>query len=327
MTEHVDPMTMRRAASRALDYLSSQFDRHGRSRSNPADPALHYKLPYVLAYGGRRDQALHVLGHLENDLLSSSGCYRDDAFNGPASAYLYQAGWLMWGSVALERFDLARRLARAVIDEQDARWGGFWSDTPIGRVQWLLYSSSAMSGCAVAGEIEGAAAVAQYLRRLMDVQPRPRDVFYCSMNADGEAVVSKHDLHVFQLHGPCAPSMFATVIVGLVWLGRQTGDPSHYELARRYAHLFLANDHEPHRQPFASKSGWACLQLHRHVPDDELLRYANGIGARLIEIQLPDGSVDLSQVPGFERGVPYYNLLSVTCDWTLSAIALANGTA
>ena len=62
--------------------------------------------------GGRRDLAHRVLEHIERNLLEADGSFRDPAANGPQSLYLYQAGWLAWGSAFLGRFDLARRFAR-----------------------------------------------------------------------------------------------------------------------------------------------------------------------------------------------------------------------
>ena len=151
-----DTTALRRAADRALDFLAAHVDANGRSRIDPSDPGLHFKLPYVFAYGDRRQLALQVLDHIEHNLLADDGSFRDDRFNGPASAFLYQAGWLAWSSVALGRFDLARRVARRAIREQDPHLGGFWNETDQGREQGVLNSSSAAAGCAAAGELEAA---------------------------------------------------------------------------------------------------------------------------------------------------------------------------
>jgi len=125
----------RQAADRALDFLAAHVDADGRSRIDPNDPGLHFKLPYVFAYGDRRQLALRALDHIERNLLADDGSFKDDRFNGPTSAFLYQAGWLAWSSAALGRFDLARRIARRAIQEQDPELGGFWNETHQGREQ------------------------------------------------------------------------------------------------------------------------------------------------------------------------------------------------
>ena len=224
----------RQAAERALDFLAAHVDANGRSRIDPSDPGLHFKLPYVFAYGDRRQLALRVLGHIEHNLLADDGAFQDDRFNGPASAFLYQAGWLAWSSAALGRFDLARRVARRAMQEQDPNLGGFWNETDQGREQGVLNSSSAAAGCAAAGEVEAAEGAAAYMARLLELQPEPDRRFHFGLNAQG-AVITDSDAETgrnyFDLNGPCRPAMFATAIAGLTWLGRQTDEARYFDLA------------------------------------------------------------------------------------------------
>ncbi len=318
------------AAERALDFLAAYVDADGRSTEAPSDPALHFKLPYVFAYGGRCETALRVLRYIEHELLDADGAYRDDAFNGPASAFLYQAGWLAWSSAALGRFDLARRAASRAAREQDARLGGFWNDTDLGRVQWLLNSSSAAAGCAAAGELDTAERAAGYMQLLLERQPSPERGFYFSLDGEGKVVTDLGDepgRNFFDFDAPCRPAMFATAIVGLVWLGRQTGAARHFDLARAYANVILSHRGQPARSHFASKTGWAVLQLAVHRPDAALTAYAAQVGERFLELQQSDGSIDLSGWPGLETGAPLPLRLANLCDWTLTAVALANGAA
>lgn len=318
----------RQAADRALDFLAAHTDGEGRSRIDPNDPGLHFKLPYVFAYGDRRQLALKVLDHIERNLLADDGSFQDNQFNGPASAFLYQAGWLAWSSAALGRFDLARRIARRAIQEQDPNLGGFWNETHQGREQGVLNSSSAAAGCAAAGELEAAAIAAGFMDRLIELQPEPDQRFHFGLNADGEVITdsdAEPGRNYFDLNGPCRPAMFATAIAGLTWLGRQTDDDRHFDLARTYADVILSHHGEPWTSPFASKTGWAALQLNVNRPDPALIAYAEKVGQRFLELQQPDGSVDLTVWPGMEGGAPLPLRLGNLCDWTLTALALANG--
>ncbi len=320
---------MRIVAEKSLDFLEAAFDEHGRNRRAPDDPCVHFKMPYVFCYGGRRDLAHRVLEHIERNLLEADGSFRDPAANGPQSLYLYQAGWLAWGSAFLGRFDLARRFARRAIAEQDDRWGGFWNENELGRVQWLLSSSSAAAGCAVAGELAAAEEYARFMTRLIERQPEPATGFYFFLSPEGEVVTAMPadaTLGFYDLSGRVRPAMFATVIAGLVWLGRQTGDGRHFDTARRYADIMLAAP-EPQRSAFASKSGWAALMLHAHRPDPDLAAFATGMAAAIADRQLSDGSISHADWPGFETEVPADVREGSTCDWTLTAVALANGAA
>ncbi len=320
----------RQAADRALDFLAAHVDDEGRSRIDPNDPGLHFKLPYVFAYGDRRQLALKVLDHIERNLLADDGSFQDDRFNGPASAFLYQAGWLAWSSAALGRFDLARRVAQRAIREQDPELGGFWNETHQGREQGVLNSSSAAAGCAAAGELEAADLAAGFMERLIELQPEPARRFHFGLYANGEVITdsdAETGRNYFDQDGPCRPAMFATAIAGLTWLGRQTGDAKHFDLARAYAGLILSHRGQPWTSPFASKTGWAVLQLNVNRPDPALTAYAESVGRRFLELQQPDGSVDLTVWPGMEAGAPLPLRLGNLCDWSLTAIDLANGAA
>ena len=66
----------RQAADRALDFLAAHVDKDGRCRIDPNDPGLHFKLPYVFAYGDRRQLALKVLDHIERNLLADDGSFQ-----------------------------------------------------------------------------------------------------------------------------------------------------------------------------------------------------------------------------------------------------------
>jgi hypothetical protein len=318
------------AAERCLDFLAAQFDDRGAHRAAPDDPAQHYKLIYVFAYADRRALALRVLEHMERVHLADDGGYRDPSLNGPGSAFLYQSGWLAWGAAALGRFDVARRVARQAMSQQDEGWGGFWNDTELGRVQWLLNSSSAGAGCAAAGELEAARHSARHLERLLTRQPAPDEGFYFSLGEDGQVVAGLGDeptRNHFDLTAWARPAMFATAIAGLAWLTRQSLDDRFADLARRYCAVILSHRGQPERMQFASKSGWAMMQVHALRPDPALAAYAEGVGRRLLELQADDGSVDLSGWPGLEGGAPPALTLASTCDWTLTAVALANGAA
>ncbi|MBM4435644.1 MAG: hypothetical protein FJ029_00115 [Actinobacteria bacterium] len=58
----------------------------------PVNPAVHYKAVYVFNYGGRRDLALRALEYLESTLMDGDGGFRDAAFTGRSSPYLYARG-------------------------------------------------------------------------------------------------------------------------------------------------------------------------------------------------------------------------------------------
>ena len=330
-SELVDARTraaLRDAADKAMDYLASNLDSEGRHQRAPNDAAPHYKLPYLFAYGGRRETALRVFQHLEKNLINADGTFRDPAANLPSSRYLYWASWMAWGATALGRFDVARQFMRKVTKVQDAKLGGLWQEMPFGRAFGVLDTSAVTSGCAAAGEVEAAVLGSKFLAHVLDAQQDPTRLYYYA-GGDGKAItVDTPDptMMFYDTTGMVRPAMLATVLAGLVWTGRRTGDSTHFATARRYADIMLAAP-EPVKNAFASKTGWAALQLYTHRPDADLLAFAQGLGQDMLRRQLPNGSVDLRDWPGLEGGPPPAATEWVTVDWTLTALALANGAA
>jgi hypothetical protein len=49
------------AADKLLDYLTSEYDANGISRTAPDNIQFYYKLPAIFAYGGRRELAYRTL--------------------------------------------------------------------------------------------------------------------------------------------------------------------------------------------------------------------------------------------------------------------------
>ena len=317
----------RDAADRCLDFLDSRFDQHGRSRLDPARGGDHAKLPYVFNYGGRRRQAMRVLAHVARELTVSDGRYADESANGPAGTYIYHAGWLAWGSAALGRFDLAWLFARQLAAQQDQQLGGWWNSNEQGRVQRMLSMGGAFAGCAASGALAAAGAGARYLHRLLEGQPEPQHRFYYNLTEAGQVATAPTQdptLGCYDFRGPVRPAHFAPVIAGLTWLGGQTGDESHLDMARRFADIMLRNPEAP-ASPFASKSGWAALLLHAVRPGDDLVAYAHGVGQAMLKRQRPDGSIDISDGPPLPADQFDSITISSTCDWTVTAIALGNG--
>jgi len=318
----------RAAAGRSLDFLAAAVNADAKRRKMIDEVDVLYKLPYVFTYGGRRELGLRVMEHIENDLIEADGSFRDASQNGPTSMYAYMAGWLAWGSLALGRFDLARRFARRIAVDQDPQWGGHWSESEVGRAQWLLTSSGMVAGCAAAGELETAERGARYMARLLERQPRPDDGFYFNLGPDGEVVTKPAEdttTSFYDFNDRVRPAMFAIALAGLVWTGEQTGDARHFDLARRYANVVLSNRRDPTTSPFVSKTGWAALLLYRHRADDDLRGFAEAVGKAYLRRQQSDGSVALAGWPGLDADQPVGYRVLTTCDWVVTALALANG--
>ena len=65
----------------------------------------------------------------------------------------------------------------------------------------------------------------------------------------------------------------------------------------------------------------------KELPDAALLDFARAVGRTLLERQTPEGRISLDGWEELELKQPTALVESTVCDWTLTAVALANGAA
>jgi hypothetical protein len=316
-----------RGAERLLDFLAGEFDRNGASRTRPDDVQLYYKMPAVLAYGGRRELALRTLEQFERRFLHGSRfVLENDPVAAPWAAYL--AGWFAWGAGALGRFDLARRVMVAVLSRQDAAHGGFSHQDAKGTVFDTERSSAAAMGCVWAMYPDNAKAAARFLDHALAGQPKA-GCFFAYFDSGGRAIPVLDDRNAyFALDDPHArPALFATTLAALIWLGRASDDAAYFGLADRYMRLILSHRNDAAKMPLATKTAWAALMLNRHLPDGALTAFARRSGDDLLARQQPDGSIDFDDVPDVPKPIDKVWHIGWGCDVALTLLALEQATA
>jgi len=316
----------REGAEKLLVYLAGDFDDNGVSRSAPDNVQFYYKLPAILAYGGRRALALKTLHQFETRFVRDGRMILD---SDAASWLPYIAGWASWGAAMLGRFDRARDILATALDDQDPQWGGFWAETEKGRVLDVQRSSGAAMACCWSHEsFEKGLLTAKFLIHALDSQPDD-EIFYSYFDKDAKAVVAdenrmahfgRNDQHAF-------PAMFGATVACLVWMGRATGDAQLFEAAHRYLKIVLSNRHDPATMPLATKFGWSALLLSPHIDAPELADFARRVGTDLLERQQPDGSIAFDTIPGFQPPLDKVWLVGWGCDSLLTLAGLGNGEA
>lgn len=319
----------RQAGARLLDYLASEYDANGVSRTAPDNVQFYYKLPAVLAYGGRRELAYRTLEQfvgrfIKNGRLDLSA----DPIAHPWTPYL--GGWAAWGAAALGRFDLARKIMATVITFRHPETGGYRFSSPGGTALLdVERTGAALMGCVWAGELAEARAAATFLRLALERQLSPSQEFHAYFDLNGRVAPDRRDRNAFfSLTDAFArPALFATAIAGLVWLGRATGEADPIALANAYMHVVLAHHSDPAQLLLATKLGWSALMLKAHRVEPELAGLAERVAANLIERQRPGGSIDFDALPDVPKPVDKVWLIGWGCDCALTLMAVADDTA
>lgn len=281
------------AAARTRAWLDAHFDEQGRCVLGPDDSRFHYKAPYLLAVAGLRWKGGRVARWVLERFVDPKG-----NLTGPAAFSLeqrvYGMGWLAFGAVATERFDLAEILAGRLSEMQDPQSGGFvLPDEEAGEeVAEICFSAGAGMGLAAAGKLGPARLMANRLVTLLDTQPEPGR-FYNRFRRDGSVIArpaagawqKMYDLTLEEQR----PANFATVVLALVWTGRATGERRYFNAATRYVDLVYQHRLDPAHFGRASKFGYTMLQLYEDTGDERLLERARHLGDVLISHQDDDG--------------------------------------
>jgi hypothetical protein len=313
------------AAARMRDWLDAHFDADGRCVLDAGDARYYYKAPYLLALAGLRAKGARVAKYVRDHLLTPEG-----ELTGPAAfgrdQRIYGMGWLAFGAVATERFDLAGILGARLAALQDTTSGGFLlPDADAGEpVAEVCFSAGAGMGLAAAGRLAAARRLADRLVALLAMQAgQPR--YYNRFRRDG-TVVARPAPGAWQkmyslTEDEQRPANFATVVLALVWTARATGEGRYVEAATGYVDYTYRHRLDPAQFGRATKFGYAMLQLYDETGDQRLLDRARHLGDVLVAHQAEDGLWE----PRPASGAPAapYERLSASADCACTIFGLA----
>ncbi len=161
------------------------------------DVSAHYKAPYLYAATGERFGAARHLRLIVDRYLQADGDFRTGPDDpgwpqeppGPGNRYVYTDSWLVKGLQGMEFYGPARKGLAFLQRFQDPDVGGFRSrfDVVPAKVneQYLDASSTSVAGLALlaCGKIEDAARAAEFVVRVLDVQPDPKQYYFTSWDA------------------------------------------------------------------------------------------------------------------------------------------------
>jgi hypothetical protein len=313
------------AAAKTRDWLDAHFDASGRCVVDAHDSRYYYKAPYLLTLAGLRAKGARVAKYVLDHFVDEAG-----DLTGPASFALdqrvYGMGWLTFGAIATERFDLARVLAARLASLQDPASGGMvLPDADAGEaVAEVCFSAGAGMGFAAAGWLDAARQMAGRLVTMLDVQPEPGR-FYNRFRRDGSIVArpaagawqKMYDLELDEQR----PANFATVVLALVWTARASRETRYLDAAMRYVDFVYRHRLDPAQFGRASKFGYAMLQLYDETGDPQLRERASHLGDVLVAHQSGDGLWDPRPATGVPA--PPYERLSASGDCACTIFGLA----
>ncbi len=157
-------------------------------------------------------------------------------------------------------------------------------------------TSSGMAGiaCLAAGKIDAARRIADYLARIIHLQPEPNDRFFTAVNADGRLYTEPKDDHDAFLRiidtrkaDQCWFAM-GLPFVFLIRLADATNETRYLDLARWFFD-FQARCINPWDGYSSGKAGWGCALLYRSTGEESYRDIALHIAEFIMAKQNADG--------------------------------------
>jgi hypothetical protein len=306
-------------------WLDAHFDEEGISTDDADDSRYYYKTPYLLTMVGARSKGARVAKQVIERFIDSEG----NLMGRPDFSLenrVYAMGWLGFGAMIVERFDLAEILANRIIQMQDPNSGGIHlPDEDAGEeVAEVCFSAGAGMALAATGKIERAKLMADRFVTLLDEQPE-KDIYYNRFRRDGSVFArsakgweKSYDLKLEEQR----PANFATVVMALVWTGRAAREKSYFTAAQRYVDWVYRHEMDPAHFGRATKFGWAMLNLYEETGNPTLLEHAKHLGDVLLSHQSDDGF--WYSRPGHNADEPAWMRLAYSADCAMTVCSLAN---
>lgn len=260
-----------------------------------------YKASWAFSETGQSAAAHRALNYVHRHFFTEAG---DFLYSQPAGvgsllgSYPYVNSYIIIGSMRAGRYDIALPAVSFLLARQAADHGGFYSRLTQQGVKTMadtISSATAGIACLAAGELEAARRVADYLGRMVRLQPRPDDRFFTTIDAEGRLYTNvKDDDDAFLRTIDTGKADQCWYAVGLplaflVLLESATSDTRYRELAQWYFD-FQERCVNPWDGYSSGKAGWGCAMLYRVTGELRYRDIALHVAQSIMDRQRRDGS-------------------------------------
>lgn len=257
-----------------------------------------YKGSWPLILTGQPAAAHRLLNYARQQFMTPEGDFVPRGHPWHTSVhYLYTNAYLITGSMVAGRYDIAMPAIGFLLSQQDAQHGGLYSRrTKAGHRELCDTMSAGAAGMALlaGGQVEPARRVADFLSRMIALQPAPETRFYTTVEADGRLGTEMRDEEeawwriVETRTGNQCWYTVGLPFAFLIRLAEATGEPEHHALAQWYF-AFQQRCTDPWDGGSSGKAGWACAMLYRITGEKQYRDIALHVAAKIANRQNADG--------------------------------------
>lgn len=279
----------REAADRGAEWLRERLNAEGQLRG-ATNLSAYYKTPCAFLWSGDTAAAEQVLGHVRQRYLQPDGDLDGTGLGWFEDYRIYPHAWLACGAAALGDHATAERLVRFLLTRRNAESGGF--RTRHDDREEIMTTSMAGLACLAAGEMEAAAGVTGWLRRVFDEQPDLK-AGLVHVWQPGVGLVRGDGSAAYVVDATRPRQWYFQYGISAAFLAeyaRKTRDGEAVKLAQRYLHASAHAAEDRYQTPQSGKVGWGAAWTYQRTGDPAEARLVLAVVDGLTALQCGDGS-------------------------------------
>ena len=319
------------AVARSIRWILTQQNPDGSLNPLEKGPVAFYKVPRALVMGGHHTAAQRLLDVVQRDAFGANGDFTGKVGMFHEAHWTYANCWFVWASLVLSRFDMAYRAMDYLLSHRDPHTGGYASQVPYDEdnregVQEDVLSTAFTSFVGLhLGHVDEARQAADFLRRLLEIQPDVDRRLYLRMTSAGELVTKAPaddpEPRHYMIEAAAPQQLYYFVGAAIAFLTKLytiTDDAGHLELAQQYLGFALRCHEDVYQTDAAGKICLGCTYLYTLTGDEKYRTVARRIADYLVDDQHPDGY-------WMRGGKPTASSSAEFCVWLGEFVGIAAG--
>ncbi len=272
-----------------------------------AQLSAFYKGSWAFATTGQPASAHRLLTYVRERFMTSTGDFvpRMNVVH-QAAHYLYINAYLVIGSMAVGRYEVAVPAMHFLTAQQDAHSGGFFSAQTLPNIPSTTDTISTAAGglaCLATGHIQAACRAGEYLALLLEQQHPVSSYFYTALMPDGSLarVASESELRwwrVIDLHAPDQCWYALGLPFAFLVLLYQATDQMRYRSAAEAYCALLERCVNPWEGPSSGKAAWGCAMLYHITGETRYRAIALKVARYIADHQETDGHWVMAKMKG-----------------------------
>ena len=316
---------------RSVEWLLTQVNEDGTVNPVEKGSIAYYKLPWALIMGEQTHKAKKIIDWTIKETMAPDGDLKSEKrqkFH--LDYYTYPNAWICIASHLLSLFDISYPTWNYIGTHQDPETGGYCSRAPYKPGEDNLQDAISTAWNSVVGlhlgKLRQAQKAAQFLKKLLDIQPNFEEEFYYYWYPNKGLVLEKPpeepDVRSIRINMKDKEENFyyilGAVVAFLSKLALTTRDKDTLDLAKAYYRFIERAGEHPLHTESCGKLCYAATLLYHASGEVKYLEMAEKYMDSLLDIGESDGS-------WIRGGKPTASSTAEFCVWRYNLLFIGDG--